>query len=136
VRVLVTRPRDQVEHLAHLIEQQGGEAIRFPVIEIAEPKDTQALHAVIGRLDQFGLAIFISPNAVNRAMNLIRVRGGLPAALRVACVGRGRRGNALSSSAARADANCSAICSRRAAPTSNTPNATGARARTPISRRC
>lgn len=89
VRVLVTRPRDQAEHLAHLIEQQGGEAIRFPVIEIAEPKDTQALLAVIGRLDQFALAIFISPNAVNRAMNLILARGGLPAALRVACVGRG-----------------------------------------------
>jgi uroporphyrinogen-III synthase len=89
VRVLVTRPRDQAEHLAHLIEQQGGEAIRFPVIEIAEPKDTRALHAVIGRLDRFALAIFISPNAVNRAMNLILARGGLPAALRVACVGRG-----------------------------------------------
>lgn len=89
VRVLVTRPRDQAEHLTHLIEQQGGEAIRFPVIEIAEPKDTQALHAVIGRLDQFDLAIFISPNAVNRAMNLILARGGLPASLRVACVGRG-----------------------------------------------
>ena len=89
VRVLVTRPRDQAEHLARLIEQQGGEAIRFPVIEIAEPEDTKVLHAVIGRLDQFDLAIFISPNAVNRAMNLIRARGGLPAALRVACVGRG-----------------------------------------------
>jgi len=89
VRVLVTRPRDQAEKLALLIEGEGGEAIRFPVIEIVEPKDTQVLHAAIGRLDQFGLAIFISPNAVNRAMNLILARGGLPAALRVACAGRG-----------------------------------------------
>ena len=90
VRVLVTRPRDQAENLARLIEQEGGEAIRFPVIEIAEPNDIQALLAIIDRLDKFTLAIFISPNAVNRAMNLIRThRGGLPASLRVACVGRG-----------------------------------------------
>lgn len=88
-RVLVTRPRDQAENLARLIEARGGEAIRFPVIEIAEPQDTQALLAVIGRLKDFALAIFISPNAVNRAMNLILARGGLPPALRVACVGRG-----------------------------------------------
>ena len=89
VRVLVTRPRDQAENLAHLIESCGGEAIRFPVIEITEPQDTQALFAVIGRLKDFALAVFISPNAVNRAMNLILARGGLPPTLRVACVGRG-----------------------------------------------
>ena len=90
VRVLVTRPRDQAENLAHLIEQEGGEAIRFPVIEIAEPSDLQALHAVIDRLDTFTLAVFISPNAVTRAMNLILAkRGGIPSKLRVACVGRG-----------------------------------------------
>ena len=89
VRVLVTRPRDQAEHLAHLIEARGGEAIRFPVIEIVEPKDTQALNAIIDRLKDFDMAIFISPNAVNRVMNLILARGGLPPTLRVACVGRG-----------------------------------------------
>ena len=49
VRVLVTRPRDQAEHLVQLIEARGGEVIRFPVIEIAEPKATRALDAIIGR---------------------------------------------------------------------------------------
>ena len=89
VRVLVTRPRDQAENLAHLIEAHGGEAIRFPAIEIAEPQDPRALLAVVDRLKDFALAIFISPNAVRRAMNLFRARGGLPPGLRVACVGRG-----------------------------------------------
>ncbi len=89
VRVLVTRPQTQADNLVHLIEARGGEAIRFPVIEIAEPQDTQALLAVIDRLKDFALAIFISPNAVNRAMNLILARGGLPETTRVACVGRG-----------------------------------------------
>ena len=89
VRVLVTRPRDQADNLARLIEAEGAEAIRFPVIEIAEPQDTQALLAIVDRLDEFAIAIFISPNAVNRAMNLILARrGGLPPGLRVACVGR------------------------------------------------
>jgi len=90
VRVLVTRPREQADNLARLIEAEGGETIRFPVVEIAEPQDTQALLAIIDRLDEFAIAIFISPNAVNRAMNLILARrGGLPPGLRVACVGRG-----------------------------------------------
>jgi uroporphyrinogen-III synthase len=89
VRELVTRPREQADNLARLIEARGGEAIRFPVIEIAEPRDTQALLAAIDRLNDFALAIFISPNAVNRAMKLIVARGGLPPGLRVACVGRG-----------------------------------------------
>ena len=90
VRVLVTRPRDQAEKLAILIEGEGGDAIRFPAIEIAEPKDTQALLAVIDRLGQFDLAIFISPNAVNRAMKLILARhGAWPRNVGIACVGRG-----------------------------------------------
>ena len=89
VRVLVTRPKDQAENLARLIESRGGEAIRFPVIEISEPQDKHALLASIDRLKDFTLAIFISPNAVNRAMKLIHARGGWPPTLRVACVGRG-----------------------------------------------
>ncbi|MHB8534930.1 MAG: uroporphyrinogen-III synthase [Sulfuricaulis sp.] len=90
VCVLVTRPRDQAENLARLIEQEGGEAVRFPVIEIAEPEDDRALPAIIDRLDEFTTAIFVSPNAVDRAMDLIRARrGAWPPGLRVACLGRG-----------------------------------------------
>jgi uroporphyrinogen-III synthase len=90
VRVLITRPREQAENLARLIEAEGGEAIRFPVIEITDPQNSRALFATIDRLEAFDIAIFISPNAVNRAMNLILARrGGLPPGLRLACVGRG-----------------------------------------------
>jgi len=90
VRVLVTRPREQAENLAALIEQEGGEAIRFPTIEIAESRDPPALIAIVDRLDEFALAIFISPNAVNRALKLtLTRRTQLPRSLRIACVGRG-----------------------------------------------
>lgn len=89
LRVLVTRPRDQAENLAQLIEARGGQAIRFPVIEIAEPRDPRALNTILERLKDFDMAIFISPNAVNRALPLIRAHGGLPPSLHIACVGRG-----------------------------------------------
>jgi uroporphyrinogen-III synthase len=88
IHVVVTRPAHQAEPLCELIEQQGGQAIRFPVLEIVEPRDHDALFAIIDRLANFDLAIFISPNAVHRALNLIDARGGLPPALAIAAVGR------------------------------------------------
>ncbi len=87
VRVLVTRPAHQAEPLAQLIEAAGGEAIRFPTLEIAAPRDTAALERRLAALDDFDLAIFISPNAVTQA--LAHLRGRLPARLVVAAIGRG-----------------------------------------------
>lgn len=88
--VLVTRPAHQADNLARLVELAGGQALRFPVLEILEPADAAALLAQIDRLDEFDMAIFISPNAVTKAMNVIRSRrAALPAGLELACVGRG-----------------------------------------------
>ena len=89
VYVLVTRPAHQAEALCVLIESHGGHALRFPVLEIADPADTGPLHAVIDRLQDYELAIFISANAVNKAMNLVRARRDWPAGLRIAAIGRG-----------------------------------------------
>lgn len=87
--ILVTRPAHQSEHLAHLIRQAGGNPILFPALEIVDVPDLQALNALIDRLDQFDLAIFISPNAANKAMNLIRARRTLPASVQIAAIGKG-----------------------------------------------
>lgn len=90
VGVLVTRPAGQAEHLARLIEAAGGNAIHFPAIAIAPPADPTALVALLDRLSEFDLAIFISPNAVEQALQQLRKRGqALPAPLRVACIGSG-----------------------------------------------
>jgi len=89
VRVLVTRPAHQVETLAQKIEAAGGEAVRLPTIEISAPTSTVALHAVLDRLPEFALAIFISPNAVRQFLPLVRARGGIPSGLRLAAVGQG-----------------------------------------------
>ena len=89
-RVLVTRPVAQAEALCRLIERAGGTPLRFPTIEIAPPSDVAALERIIDRLEQFQLAIFVSPNAVTHALAAIRSRrGALPSPLAIACVGPG-----------------------------------------------
>jgi uroporphyrinogen-III synthase len=87
--VLVTRPAHQAARLAQRIEAAGGRAILFPALEIAPPEDPVAVARVIARLDEFDFAIFISPNAVQRALPLIRARGALPPGLRLVAVGEG-----------------------------------------------
>lgn len=89
--VLVTRPVRQAADLARLISEAGGEPILFPVLEILDPSDQTTLLATINRLDSFDLAIFISPNAVNKAMNLILARRAWPASLSLATIGKGSR---------------------------------------------
>lgn len=87
--VLVTRPAHQTEHLAELIVAAAGKPVLFPVLEILDADDLQPLYALIDRLDSVDMAIFISPNAVNKAMNLIKSRRELPATLKIAAIGRG-----------------------------------------------
>jgi uroporphyrinogen-III synthase len=87
-RIVVTRPAAQNEPLADLIRAEGGEPIVFPVLEILDLEDTRALVAAADRLEQYDLAVFISPNAVDKALNVIRARREWPRALRAATIGR------------------------------------------------
>lgn len=92
--VVVTRPREQAEGLAQRIEQAGGVAFRFPAIEIEDLEDLGPILGLIDRLEDFDLAIFISPSAVTKAMNLVKVRRrgrAWPTGLRVSAIGRGSR---------------------------------------------
>jgi len=87
--VVVTRPAHQARELSRMIEEAGGNAILFPAIEIRDVEDLAPFARLIERLDEFDLAVFISPNAVERAMRLIRSRRDLPPALRIAAIGGG-----------------------------------------------
>jgi len=69
--IVVTRPREQATNLAQRISQAGGRAILFPLLEVSPVLDSQSLHALIARLHEFNLAIFISPNAVRYGMDAI-----------------------------------------------------------------
>ncbi|UCE89292.1 MAG: uroporphyrinogen-III synthase [Pseudomonadota bacterium] len=88
LNILVTRPAHQAEHLCQLIEQAGGGALRFPVIEILPARDTARLETLIDALDGFEIAIFISANAVEHGLALLNARRKLPASLRLAAIGR------------------------------------------------
>jgi uroporphyrinogen-III synthase len=63
VGVLVTRPREQAVELAELIQNKGGNAIFFPVIEIV-PRSESAIEADTALLPQPDIALFVSRNAV------------------------------------------------------------------------
>jgi uroporphyrinogen-III synthase len=93
-RIVVTRPREQAAGLAALIRDAGGEALLFPAIEIRALADPRKVGALLERLDEFELAIFVSRNAVVKALELARERRpgrAWPARLAVATVGGGSR---------------------------------------------
>lgn len=94
LRIAVTRPREQTAQMAQRIEQMGGQAILFPLLEITPLIETSSLRALVARLREFNLAIFISPNAVRYGMEFIRAAGTLPdilkaGKLKIATVGQG-----------------------------------------------
>lgn len=91
--VLITRPRELSQGLAALVSGSGGRPILFPALEILDAPDLAPLAAVLDALASYDLAIFISPSAVNRALNLAAARRGTawPSAVRVAAIGRGSR---------------------------------------------
>jgi len=88
IRILVTRPAHQAEHLCRLIEAQGGQAIRLPTIEIVEVADQNPLLACRAQLEALDFAIFISANAVEKALPVLLAQRSLPASLQIIAVGR------------------------------------------------
>jgi uroporphyrinogen-III synthase len=88
-RIVVTRPAGQTAHMAELIRAAGGEPVLFPALEIFDAGDLRPVIALIERLDTFNLAIFVSANAVRKALALVQARRAWPAALRVATIGAG-----------------------------------------------
>lgn len=87
--IVVTRPAHQAHELARLIKTAGGRPIVFPVIEIRDVEDLGPFMRLVDRLDEFDLAVFISPNSAERAMKLIGARRRFPHRLQVAAVGGG-----------------------------------------------
>lgn len=87
--ILITRPAEQAEKLGQWIRDAGGTPHCFPAIAILDPLDNRALLSVVDDLDHFDLAIFISANAVTKALNVIQARRGrLPEHLTLLCIGR------------------------------------------------
>ena len=87
--IVITRPTGESQRLATLVSEVGGVPLLYPAIEILDAPDPRALDAAIERLDDFEVAIFISPSAVDKAMTRITQRRALPAKLRCAAIGPG-----------------------------------------------
>ena len=85
---MVTRPAHQAAPLCALIRAAGGEPLLLPALDIVPPADLAPARALLAQLNEFDIALFISANAVEQAAPLIAEQGGLPAALRLAAVGR------------------------------------------------
>jgi uroporphyrinogen-III synthase len=87
--IVITRPREHAPVLAGLVRAAGGQPILFPTIEILPAADPDRAAGVIARLDEFGLAIFVSPTAAQRGCAMVSATRSWPSALRVAGVGGG-----------------------------------------------
>jgi uroporphyrinogen-III synthase len=86
-RILVTRPAAQAASLAARIAAHDGEAIRFPLIDVAPPEDWQAVDEAAARLDGFALVVFISPNAVGYGLERLLSRKAWPRDLAAVAMG-------------------------------------------------
>ena len=82
INILVTRPAHQAGNLAATIRAAGGTPVLFPVLEIRDVKDPLPLLDLIARLDEFDLAVFVSPNAVEKGLDAVNSRRSWPARLR------------------------------------------------------
>jgi uroporphyrinogen-III synthase len=87
--IVITRPREHAPALAALVRAAGGEPILFPTIEILPAADPDRAAEVIARLDEFALAIFVSPTAAQCGHAMVSATRGWPDTLRVAGVGEG-----------------------------------------------
>lgn len=87
--IVVTRPRAQAAELAAAIDAAGGAAVIFPLLEIGPAADGAPLQAILPRLGDFALAVFVSPNAVDYSLPTILAHGGWPKNLLPAAVGKG-----------------------------------------------
>jgi uroporphyrinogen-III synthase len=87
--IVVTRPTHQAQALTRLISGAGGKPLPFPVIEIRDIENPAPVLALIDRLHDFNMAIFVSPNAAEKGLALVKARRAWPAKLKAAAVGSG-----------------------------------------------
>jgi len=74
IKVLVTRPEAQAAGWVQRLRERGFDAASLPLIGIAPPADPAPVVAAWGRLADYSLAVFVSPNAAEQFFAL-RPRG-------------------------------------------------------------
>lgn len=90
--ILVTRPAGQAAHMAEALTRLGATPVLFPVLAILDVENRRPLLDIAARLEEFDFAIFISPNAVCKALDQILARRAWPAQTRIATMGKSSEG--------------------------------------------
>jgi len=90
--VVVTRPAGQSRQLTEALQAAGLDVLGFPLLAIGPVTDDGPLRDALARLADYGLVVFVSPNAVAFALDaLARIQGSAsapwPAHVPVAVVG-------------------------------------------------
>ena len=88
ITVLVTRPVHQADSLCQRLVKYGARVVRFPLLEIQEPVDLAPLKQAADQLEKIDWAIFVSANAVQRAVPVILARRSWPVKTRIAVIGK------------------------------------------------
>lgn len=84
--IAVTRPPEQATKLTAAIEAGGGAVISFPLLDIQALPDLSDFHQAVTPISQFDWVIFISSNAVQHGMPLLK-QAGIPLNLKFAAIG-------------------------------------------------
>ena len=84
--ITITRPAHQAGRLIKRLEADGANIIAFPLLEIIPPKFPALIQQQVDKLEHYEMAIFISPNAVERALTF--VDKPRLATLKIAAVGK------------------------------------------------
>ena len=86
---MITRPAHQAGNLAEGITSAGGEAFLFPTLDIIAADSSKENNAIVQKINQFDIIIFISPNAVEHGLNLIQKSASLSKNTQLATIGQG-----------------------------------------------
>lgn len=87
IGVVLTRPRAAAEAMSGALEAQGAHVFIFPALAIEPMAPSAALDALLRRLPDFDMAVFVSANAVEHGLSMARRAGAWPADLAVAAIG-------------------------------------------------
>ena len=86
--VVVTRSAAQAGPMVERFEALGARVVRLPLLAIEPPLDLEAARAMVRAAATCDLAVFVSTNAVDHGLALLRETcGGVPAGMRLAAIG-------------------------------------------------
>lgn len=69
--VVVTRPAGQSRQLTEALQAAGLDVLGFPLLAIGPAADDTPLRTALGRLADYALVVFVSPNAVSFALDAL-----------------------------------------------------------------